>query len=165
MITASTQHIGFYLAASFWEPLSAAVAKLGAQTADALGQSQVRVEIRGEPVVGNVDRYSTLLPDAWPRFESHRKMIDLQIVLAGRERIDVVDTSGLTGDAPYDTERDMQFYKERAVSGATSVILVPQTFALLFPHDAHRPKMAADKTTAAKVTKIVFKIPVSLWGV
>lgn len=177
MITGHATTLTTYLRGRRWEPLATLVARLGTMTSDeAMAASPLRVEIDGTPVVGAVDRYTPFLSDSWPRFESHRAMIDLQVVVAGRERIDIVDTASasLVLDTPYDTERDMQFYRsadsriEGAASpplepaDATCLFLVPHLWGLFLPHDAHRPKMAADHD-ATSVTKVVFKIPVSLW--
>ena len=71
------------------------------------------------------------------RLEAHRKMIDIQLVLSGEERIgwrpqpecrEIVET--------YSAERDIEFYSEQST---TWVDLRRGDFAIFFPTDAHAP--------------------------
>lgn len=71
------------------------------------------------------------------RLEAHRRMIDIQLPLAGKERIGwrpqpecqcIVD--------PYSAERDIEFYSDQPASWLD---LRPGEFAIFFPSDAHAP--------------------------
>jgi biofilm protein TabA len=91
------------------------------------------------------------------RWESHRRYIDIQYVVLGRERMDVVNVGSLTGATPYDDANDVLFY-DGAPAGATALLVETGGFAIFFPHDGHRPSIAID--VADEVRKIVIKVPV-----
>lgn len=86
--------------------------------------------------------------------EYHRKFIDIQIIIAGREKI---------GIAHKDKCRDQEYLKEKdmgKLNGTADFIAMDTTnFAIFFPQDAHMPQIScSDKRESVK--KIVFKIPV-----
>ncbi|MDT3402104.1 YhcH/YjgK/YiaL family protein [Mucilaginibacter terrae] len=86
------------------------------------------------------------------RWESHRKAIDIQYVIAGGERMGVTPLSKTTVTVPYDEEKDVAFYEaEGPVYLAT-----PEKFFLFFPNDAHQPMIKADGFSGSK--KIVIKL-------
>lgn len=88
-------------------------------------------------------------------WESHRKYIDLQYVIRGKERIDVVDINKATVTKPYSETGDAANY----TAEGTSHTAEPGTFYLFFPQDVHRPniKVAGYDT----VKKLVIKIKVA----
>ncbi len=87
--------------------------------------------------------------------ECHRKYIDVQIIAHGKEKIGVTHTRNCS-ELPYDETKDLQ-----KLEGTVDFItLLPDFFAVFFPHDAHEPGVRCD-TDAVSVKKIVFKIPVS----
>ncbi|GGH04010.1 YhcH/YjgK/YiaL family protein [Mucilaginibacter phyllosphaerae] len=88
-------------------------------------------------------------------WESHRKYIDLQYVIKGRERIDVVNLIDATVTKPYDEEHDYANYQAEG----TAHIAQPGTFYLFFPQDVHRPNIKV--TGYDTVKKIVVKIKVA----
>ena len=97
------------------------------------------------------------------RYESHRLMADIQIVLDGEEECHVLSvepecpgTPALTPEVPYDADRDIVFYREKP-EAAARVRLRPGLFALLLPHDAHMPGLA--RQTPGRVKKLVVKVP------
>jgi biofilm protein TabA len=102
-----------------------------------------------------VNSYTTKSPEDVP-FEAHRKYIDVQILLSGRERIEVARQENLTLLHEYDENIDAMFYAPPAVS--TSILLEPGQFVVLFPHDAHRPGLFVD--APVDVQKLVIKIRV-----
>ena len=85
------------------------------------------------------------------RLEAHRRYIDIQVTLAGREEIGWRDERGCTlvSDG-FDTAKDIGFYKERPDAWLT---LPEQHFAIFFPHDAHAPLAGKGKGR-----KVVVKI-------
>jgi biofilm protein TabA len=87
-------------------------------------------------------------------WESHRKYIDLQYVIKGKERIDVVNISKATVTKPYDEAKDGAAY----TAEGTSYIAEPGTFFLFFPQDVHRPNIKVEGYDVVK--KIVIKIKV-----
>ncbi len=85
-------------------------------------------------------------------WESHRKVIDLQYVIQGAEKISVFPVAQAKVTTPYDEAKDVARYEaEGTVYTAT-----PGTFFLFFPGDAHRPSIKADGYDKDK--KIVIKI-------
>ena len=88
-------------------------------------------------------------------WESHRKYIDLQYVIKGKERIDVVNINKATVTKPYDEAKDGAAY---AAEG-TSYIAEPGTFFLFFQQDVHRPNIKVAGYDVVK--KMVIKIKVA----
>lgn len=112
-----------------------------------------KIEIDGEAMYAAVSTYTTKSPEE-ASFEAHRKYIDVQILLAGQERIDVTQRTDLPAEKPYDETTDAMFYTSPPT--ATSVLLDPGQFIVLFPHDAHRPGLSGN--TPSDVRKLVIKI-------
>ena len=111
------------------------------------------VEIDGTRVYAIVQEYETL-PLAQGVWEAHRHYIDLQCVIAGTERIGSAHVGRLAPGA-YDTARDFL-----PLAGAGDFLtLGAGDFLLLFPEDAHMPRIAVGEP--APVRKVVVKIAVS----
>lgn len=90
------------------------------------------------------------------RWESHRRYIDIQCVITGRERIDVADISTLGAATPFDEVNDVMFYADSA-AGATRVVVAAGDFTIFFPDDGHRPGIEIE--APVDVRKIVIKVP------
>ena len=95
------------------------------------------------------------------RYESHRVMADIQIVLDGEEECRVLPAAAeapgaLTPEGPYDADRDIVFYREKP-EAAARIRLRPGLFALFMPHDAHMPGLAL--SSPGRVKKLVVKVP------
>jgi biofilm protein TabA len=132
-------------------PGSAAHARLQAL---APGTSQ-RHELAGGAYAAEMAYLSKRRPEAF--FETHRRFIDVQVVVAGDEWMEVADAAGLTITQPYDGAKDVTKYAD--VAGA-SVLRVPAGGAAVFwPEDAHMPSLAVDGP--ALVRKTVIKVPVA----
>lgn len=91
-------------------------------------------------------------------FESHRRHIDLQVVLEGCEWIEVIDRERLGVRQEFDPERDFMLHGDHA--GASRLQLAPGEAAIFFPIDAHMPSVRVEGQ-AARVRKTVVKIPVA----
>ncbi|MEO5890728.1 MAG: YhcH/YjgK/YiaL family protein, partial [Ferruginibacter sp.] len=87
------------------------------------------------------------------KWESHRKYIDFQYIIKGKEIIGVADASKATVTTPY-TPDAMNY-----IADGTYYTTDPGTFFLFFPNDAHRPTIKADGYDVVK--KIVIKILVA----
>jgi biofilm protein TabA len=87
-------------------------------------------------------------------WESHKKYIDLQYVIKGKERIDVIDINKATVTNPYNEDKDAANY----TAEGTSYIAEPGTFFLFFPQDVHRPNIKVAGYDVVK--KMVIKIKV-----
>lgn len=110
-----------------------------------------------EKTYANIEEYNTK-PHENCFFEAHKRYIDIQLLLKGEERLDVRHIDGLTVKTPYDDEKDLVFFENR--DETASVKLQEGSFALLFPHDAHRPQMCLSGVSEC-VKKVVVKILVS----
>jgi YhcH/YjgK/YiaL family protein len=109
-------------------------------------------EIDGTRVYAIIQDYISLplLQGAW---EAHRHYIDLQYVIAGTERMGHAHISRLAPGA-YDPTRDVL-----PLAGEGDFLtLGPGDFMLLFPADAHMPRIAVG--APAPVRKVVVKIAV-----
>lgn len=74
---------------------------------------------------------------AGARLEAHRKMIDIQLVLSGEERIGWRPQPECLGIVEaYSADRDIEFYSEQPT---TWLDLRRGDFAIFFPTDAHAP--------------------------
>ena len=108
-------------------------------------------------IYANIESYTRKsLIDA--NLESHRKYIDVQLLLSGTERIDYCNTDGLTPIQPYDYVKDITFYK-RPSAEISSLILNGRNFAVFFPQDAHAPQITTLELQN-NVKKVVVKIAV-----
>jgi biofilm protein TabA len=111
-------------------------------------------EIEGAKLFVLIQSYTTR-PEAEARLETHRKYLDLQLVLEGREIIYWAPAGELEPDGGYSDERDVAFYKG-GVPGALA--LQAGAFAVFYPQDAHKP--CCQWNGPGKVRKAVFKIQV-----
>ncbi|MGN6396980.1 MAG: YhcH/YjgK/YiaL family protein [Mucilaginibacter sp.] len=85
-------------------------------------------------------------------WESHKKYIDLQYVIKGKERIDVANAGTATVIKPYDAAKDVANY----TATGTSYTAEPGVFFLFFPQNAHRPNIKVPGYDTVK--KLVIKI-------
>lgn len=91
-------------------------------------------------------------------FESHRKYIDVQVIVEGEELMEVVDASAITERQPYNPDRDLIVYEDS--SRASLLRLYAGQLAVFFPSDVHMPTLRIGPTPVF-VRKAVVKVPVS----
>lgn len=109
-----------------------------------------RHALDGDAMLAIVSEYETQSADRVP-WEAHRRYVDVQYVHRGVERVGYAPLESLhVGD--YDVERDLV----TATGSGTFVTLGAGAFAILWPHDAHRPGVWVDGP--AYVHKIVLKV-------
>jgi YhcH/YjgK/YiaL family protein len=89
------------------------------------------------------------------RWESHRKYIDLQYVIKGKEKIGVAPVAQAKVTDPYDEAKDIAHYE----TAGKYYTAEPGTFFLFFPQETHRPSVKVDKNSPVK--KLVIKIRVA----
>ena len=128
---------------------------LGALTPDA---EEKKYLLLRDTLFAGIDRYETR-PLETAVLEAHRKYIDVQVLLQGRETIDWYPLDGLNVKTPYDPATDVEFY-HRPETLPTRILLTPGTFAVFFPQDAHSPQIVAGQPEFVK--KTVVKIGVDL---
>ncbi len=109
-------------------------------------------EIEGDSLFAMVDEYETRPLDK-TRFESHQIYGDIQLIVSGREAIDVCDIGRLNVSEEYNAQRDVGFFVPPG--SATRLILNASDFAVFFPNDGHRPQIAVE--LPLPVRKIVVK--------
>jgi biofilm protein TabA len=114
-----------------------------------------RVEIDGSQVYALVQSYDT--QGGEPKFEAHRKYLDIQYIAAGEEVIGWAGLDRMSVDTPYDEAKDACLGRVPA-SDMTPVRLSAGQLAVLYPSDAHAPKLAAG--APGPVKKIVVKVAV-----
>jgi YhcH/YjgK/YiaL family protein len=115
-----------------------------------------RVDIDGDRVFALVQRYETARTEA-PMFEHHRKYIDVQFMAKGEEVIGWAISETMKITEAYDEKKDICFGTVKKGKW-TPVLLQAGQAAVLWPEDAHAPKLAADDP--AQVVKIVIKVAV-----
>jgi YhcH/YjgK/YiaL family protein len=94
--------------------------------------------------------------------ESHRKEVDVQILLSGNENIKIYNEADVEVKEIYDIESDCQFYSKTG-NPITEINLQPGYMAVFFPDDIHHPQFAVgNKIDTLK--KIVIKIDEKLFA-
>lgn len=89
------------------------------------------------------------------KWEAHKKYIDIQYVIRGKEKMGIIPIQKVTPLDAFDIEKDLGFYtaeeKEAKYYEAS-----PSTFLIFFPADAHRPSLKVPGFESDK--KLVVKI-------
>jgi|GEM_PF-87008 len=110
-------------------------------------------EIEGENVFAIVNSYTTQ-PKEERFWEAHRKYIDIQYIVSGKEKMGVAPRSRMKETQPYDPAKD--FY---LLEGSGDEIEVREGFfTIFFPTDVHMPNLVADGPEEVK--KVVIKVAV-----
>ena len=114
-----------------------------------------RIELAGGSFALEQVYVPRLRPEGF--FESHRKYIDVQVIVAGEELMEVKDISQLVVSEQYAPERDFIKYADAA---DTSVLKMRAgDVAVFFPEDGHMPSLRW--RNADLVRKTVVKVPVA----
>ncbi|MBW6500109.1 MAG: YhcH/YjgK/YiaL family protein [Bacteroidales bacterium] len=112
-----------------------------------------RYDIDGDNLYVAVSEYLTKNPEE-AYYEAHRKYIDIQYVVSGKELIGITPLSMKNEIIEsYDPERDIEFF---TVSSENNLSATPDRFFIFFPGDAHRPGLRDGEN--AMVKKIVVKV-------
>jgi YhcH/YjgK/YiaL family protein len=80
-------------------------------------------------------------------WESHRKMIDVQYIVRGKEKMGLAELSKSSVTKPYDTAKDVANY----TAAGKFYTAEPGTMYIFFPGDVHRPSIDVDGKTVKKV--------------
>lgn len=149
------QSAGFAAAFAYVEEVlregSSARARLGGISAG----SSTKVELAGGAYAIEQVYQTKARPDGF--FESHRKYIDVQVVVEGHELMEVIDLGRIGVKEPYSVERDVIIYAD--ATGASEVRLGPGDAAVFFPVDVHMPGLRP-QAGPGLVRKTVVKVPV-----
>ena len=100
----------------------------------------------------NVESYNTFDFEE-RRYEAHKKYIDIQCIIVGKENIIVEPVSNLSISEKYDEDRDIAFFVN-SVRGVDN-ILIENDMLVLEPEDGHMPCISVEESEHVK--KAVFK--------
>lgn len=91
-------------------------------------------------------------------FESHRGFIDVQVIFEGEEWMEVMDVTRAVVRQPYQAERDLIVYEDRA--GASLVRVGVGDAVVFYPADVHMPGLRGGGAgVGGLVRKTVIKVP------
>ena len=110
--------------------------------------------INGEEVFASVTEIVDK-PLEETKWESHKKYIDLQYVIRGKEKMGIAPSLNAKVTNSYNLTKDVANYE---IEKGYFEIATPKHFYLFFPSDAHRPNIKVDEE---KVKKLVIKIRVA----
>lgn len=114
-----------------------------------------RYDIDDNNLYATVSDYTTKNEET-ANFEAHRKYIDIQYVINGKEIINIAPLSTLKEViTPYDETKDIEFL---TVDKVVNYKADPGRFFIFFPDDAHRPGIKDGENS--QVRKIVLKLKV-----
>jgi YhcH/YjgK/YiaL family protein len=134
-------------------PLIARALQIAAQT-DFEKLQDGKYEVDGDKLFYIVQRYKTK-PSA-NKIEAHRKYIDIQFLVNGKERIGYAPANSLKQAVEYDPEKEVEFFQ--AEKNMTFLNMTKGYFAIFCPSDAHMP--GCQMNEPEDVIKIVFKVKV-----
>ncbi|MDP3176690.1 MAG: YhcH/YjgK/YiaL family protein [Spirochaetaceae bacterium] len=145
-----------------WKDAPAAVREAARLLSDAIGASAAagRPLPEGRTKLGGCDLIISepaVASAAELPYETHRRFVDLQVVLEGAEAHEIAAVPDCRSEKAYDAEADCELYASEA---ARSHLLVMRSgdAAVYFPADAHKPRIQAGGK-GAKLRKAVVKIP------
>lgn len=108
-----------------------------------------------EGIYVNIESYKTRRRQEC-KFEAHKKYVDIQYMISGKELITVAPLDKLTCIEQYNIEKDVSFYQNCPVG--IDYLLTENDFLVFMPSDAHMPCIALNQMQ--KVRKAVVKIPI-----
>lgn len=91
------------------------------------------------------------------QFEAHRRCVDIQYIVEGREVIYWTKTDRLKVTVPYSAERDHMSLMPADKDDSCPLYLSKGYFAVFFPGDAHKTQCRWGESE--KVVKIIIKLP------
>lgn len=109
------------------------------------------IELDGKYVYINVDKANGKNREE-AKIEAHRKYIDIQVPISGKEVMGVMPVNDLkVVSMPYDEERDVMFYGDKITNWET---VEPGEFIIFFPEDGHAPLVECGTGHRKLVVKI-----------
>lgn len=112
--------------------------------------------IDGDSIYGNVMEYDTSIEKP-EKLEFHRKYVDIQAILDGRETMFWADIKNLAIRDPYLADKDVEF-RIPPEKGVSKLDLLPGFFAVFYPEDGHYGKGLPLSGPAGKIRKVVVKV-------
>jgi len=120
-----------------------------------------RIDLEGDDLFALIQQRSTSPRHERKDAETHREYVDLQYCFGGGEIIDYYVSDGLAPTIEYDEEGDYQLF-ERPETDYLPLRMIPGSFAIFFPNDAHVPAINDGKNEVCHM--VVFKIRLSAFG-
>jgi YhcH/YjgK/YiaL family protein len=112
-------------------------------------------EIEGKNFYYILSSYKTVLNYREKPAESHRKHLDLQYVIYGKEKIGFADYSNIKKVySEYNSDRDVEFFD--TIDNECLIPILQNQYVIFFPGDVHRPGICIDNPS--NIRKVVFKI-------
>lgn len=87
--------------------------------------------------------------------EAHRKYIDIQLIIAGKEDIGISILDQQKSNDGYSQKKDLIFFED---DPSFQITLGTGEFAIFFPRDLHMPGIKV--VEAEKVKKVVVKVAI-----
>lgn len=112
-----------------------------------------RYDLDGDRLYAIVQSYTTR-PAEQVKWEAHRKYIDIQFLLSGRERIGYATVEKMVCPDEYNKDKDVQLAE--STENPSYLLLSTGDFAILFPQDAHQP--TCEDEFCSDVVKVVVKV-------
>ncbi len=131
-------------------PVHARIAAMAAGTVE-------RIELGGGVFAMEQVYHAKARPEGF--FESHRKYIDVQVIVDGVELMEVEDIARLRVTQDYDAEKDFMKYAIDVPDAAKLIVRAGEA-TLFFPTDGHMPSLRVDGRPTL-VRKTVVKVPVA----
>lgn len=124
---------------------------------DIFSLSGGKYEIAGDSAFILIQEYFTK-PGNEKLWESHKKYIDIQIVLDGKEYMGYSPVNFLKIKDPYNEENDIIFYENDSKEHGY-VMTQKDHFCVFFPEDGHKPGIHVSEIY--KVKKAVIKVSIN----
>jgi len=147
MITDTLDNLGKYAAVN---PLFADVVAF-IESHDLAAMEDGKYPIKGTDLFVNIQTAHGKKPEE-AAFETHRRMIDIQIPLSAPEAYGYMPLGDLP-EMPYNEEKDVTKYQ--GIEARTTVCCRPGEFAVFFPQDGHQPCIGE-----GDIKKAIFKVRV-----
>jgi YhcH/YjgK/YiaL family protein len=114
-----------------------------------------RYDIDGDNLYASVSEYLSKNEETI-NFEAHKKYIDIQYVISGKEIMNIAPLSSVKEIiTPYDSTRDIEFI---TVDKVVNFKATPSNFFIFFPSDIHRPGLKDGENS--QVRKVVVKVKI-----
>lgn len=123
------------------------------QTTDFSNLEEGRYDIDGDNVYALVSIYNTK-PLSSTKWEAHKKYIDIQYVVSGKEKMGVTSSDKVIPIEEYSENNDCTIYKGEG----NYIYLDEENFALFFPSDIHMPGISVN--LPKEVKKVVVKVKI-----
>jgi len=108
-------------------------------------------EIDGENIFAIVQEYNTK-PSSSAKWEAHKKYIDIQYMVSGKEKMGFTDSQKVIVLQEYRQGNDLTLYK-----GEGNFLIAEEGhFAIFYPTDIHMPQLALN--IPKEVKKVVVKV-------